>query len=110
MKLLKIPMPDRSQITREFALRVTLDGRSYELGFSWSTRARHWFLDLFDSEGSAIQVGRKCVVDWPLLRCVTDARRPTGELAFFDVDRTGRDPGLYDLGYRTPLFYLTNAE
>lgn len=91
--------------------RTALAGVDYLLTFVWSQRAGHWLLTLADADGSPIASGITLVTALPLLRRVSDARRPPGELMV--VDTSGAldvDPGFADLGQRFALLYLDPSE
>jgi len=91
--------------------RTALDGRDYVLAFRWNQRAGAWTLDLADQDGAAILLGRTLVAGYPLLKGVTDTRRPPGELAVLDAfGLDDLDPAFSDLGTRFVLVYVTAAE
>lgn len=91
--------------------RTALDGRDYVLAFRWNQRAGSWTLDLADQDGAAIASGCVLVAGYPLLKGVTDARRPPGELAVLDTfGLDDLDPAFSDLGTRFVLVYVTAAE
>jgi hypothetical protein len=82
------------QAGEEFATyvqRTALDGRDYLLTVTLNQREGKWYVDLADQNGDPILYGIKLVVGWPLLRTVTDERRPPGEL--FVVQLGSDDPG-----------------
>lgn len=93
---------------------TALDGVSFSLTFRWSQTDGHWSLDVADADGVAIASGLTLTTMEPLLRGVTDSRRPAGELIV--ADSTGAndvDPAFDDLGApgaRFVLMYVTAAE
>lgn len=93
-----------------FVQRTSLDGVTFELGLAWNERESNWYISFADADGVALRGGVRMVLNTPLLRSVTDARRPAGELYLIDVDETGVEAGLDDLGVRVVLQYVTAAE
>lgn len=103
-------VPTVPQGAASWIQRTSLDGVDFLLAFAWSQRDGHWRLDVLDADQGAIVSGRKLVTGEPLLRGVTDSRRPVGELVV--VDTTGvndLDPGFLDLGARFVLAYADAA-
>lgn len=104
-----------------YSQTTTLDGVDYVLRFLWNQREGSWFFSLLDADEDPIVEGLKVVVNLPLLRLVTDERKPPGVLLAVDttapeVDRAAGekvlalDPGLEDLGERVLLLYFSEAE
>lgn len=94
-----------------YDLRVALDGVTYILNFSWNARARSWYLDVQDSDGTPIVSGLAVVSNWPLLRRFKwNAALPGGELIATDLTGTYDAPGYTDLGTNVPLYYFTADE
>lgn len=93
-----------------FRQRTSLDGVTYELTFRWNERESAWYLAIADSAGETIRSCISLVLRWPLLRQVVGSSRPPGELYAIDLDATGAEAGLTDLGGRVRLYYLTAAE
>lgn len=87
-----------------------LDGKLYVLYFSYNTRDSNWYLSIHDDEDNPIRgcVGRKLVVNYPVLLRSVSPDRPTGEL--FVVSNTHGDPGLFDLGNGVLLTYIPRAD
>ncbi len=68
-------------------------------------------MDVFETDGTPIIVGRRCVVGWPLLSSARYRTTvPAGELMAFDTARRQVDPVLEDFGSRVLLLYLDAAE
>lgn len=91
--------------------RSTLDGTEYVLTFDWLQRLGLWSLTLADTDGVPIRGGVLLTLGTLLLRGVSDARRPPGDLVV--IDATGvddLDPGFSDLGSRFLLVYADKAE
>lgn len=93
-----------------FRQRTSLDGVTFEFDFAWNERESAWYMTVADADGVALRGGVRMVIRWPLLLSVADARRPGGELYLIDVDGTGREAALDDLGVRAVLMYVTAAE
>lgn len=94
----------------DYTQRTILDGVEYILAFRWNGRAAKWFFSLYDQSGDPIVEGVKVVADFPLLRPVSDTRKPPGDLIALDTTGEGRDPGLGELGDRVILTYLDSTE
>lgn len=88
--------------------RTSLSGTDYLLSFLYSERECRWYFSMADADGAPIISGKKMVVNWDLMRLVTDSRRPAGEIVALDLSGQvpARDPQLADLGRRVKLFYF----
>jgi len=109
MAIVSIPCSPAGQPS--WMQRTTIAGRDYQLTFQWVQRDGHWWFSLADQDGAPITSGVKLVTNWPLLRGVTDTRRPPGNLMV--VDGTGvndLDPGFSDLGTRFLLMYADPSD
>jgi len=115
---LRIPT---SQRFTDYRQTTTLEGRDFILRFLWNQREGTWFFSLFDSQEDPIVEGVKVVVGFPLLRLVTDDRKPPGVLLAVDTtapvpDRAegekvlALDPGIDELGERVLLLYFPTDE
>lgn len=87
--------------------RTALDGTDYILVFEWLQRDGHWLLHVLDLQESPIASGLKLVTNWPLLRGVTDPRRPPGNLFVWDALGLDDDPTFDGLGTRFVLAYAS---
>lgn len=96
-----------------YVQRTALSGVDFILRFMYSTRECKWFFDLADANGVEILQGAKVVIGWPLLRLVTDTRRPAGEIFAIDLPAQGttittqKDPNAGDLNDRVKIAYVT---
>lgn len=86
-----------------YTLDVDLDGTVYSLRMMWSERAGCWLLDVREPGGTAVVLGKPCVVG-NLLTLGIGA--PAGQLLIIG----DRDPLRYDWGTRAKLLYLDAEE
>lgn len=87
-----------------------LDGQLFVLHFDFNTRDGNWRLSVHDADDNPITgaIGRKLVVNYPVLvRSYVD-NRPLGELLV--TSETQQDPGLADLGDGVILTYVPQAD
>ena len=90
-----------------YKLRINLDGQDYIFRFDWNARTERWYLDIGTASEQWIVTGLKLVADWPILRRVSDPRRPPGNLMAVDLSPLqGEPPNLSDLGSRVKLIYI----
>jgi hypothetical protein len=117
---MSLRVPTSTELT-DYRQTTTLDGRDYVFRFLWNQREGTWFFSLFDEEDDPIVQSVKVTVQLPLLRLVTDPRKPPGILLALDtqavetdfstlVKTTARDPGIAELGERVLLLYFTADE
>ena len=96
-----------------YVQRTALSGVDYVLRFFAVGRECKWYFDLSDADEVPILQGAKVVIGWPLLRLVTDTRRPPGEIYAIDLPASGqvitspRDPNLDDMNGRVKIAYIT---
>jgi hypothetical protein len=93
-----------------YTQRTTLDGVEYFFEFRWNERDGAWYMHIADVDEQHIRSGIRIVLRWPLLRRVTDPRRPPGSIMAIDTSGQDLAPGLNDLGARVKLLYLDAAE
>jgi hypothetical protein len=80
-------------------MRTKLDGRDFNLSFSWNEREERWYLAMADEEENVLVAGIKLVSNWPLLRYYHfDPRVPPGELVVHDLTSSNAPPGFDELG------------
>jgi hypothetical protein len=88
---------------------VSLDGSTYLLDLSWSTRSESWYLDLYlqteVGDPSPIVTGVRLSVGYPLLIGLPLSGRPPGQLFALDLNGAG-PPNRDDLGTRVKLYYF----
>lgn len=108
MSLFIIPTSVSASLPR-YSQRTTLDGQEFILRFAWNQRQARWYLSVSDADDVAVVLGIPLVLNWPLLRLVTDARRPLGELVV--INEAGQAaPTLTTLGTDCLLYYYDAAE
>lgn len=100
-----IPTPDSTEPRRR--QRTEIEGREYVFVFDWNAREAKWSLSLYDQDESAIVTGIKLVIDFPLIRTVSDSRAPSGDL--FVTSDGNEDPTL-DTLKDFVLVYITQEE
>jgi hypothetical protein len=89
---------------RAFTQETLLDGTTYRLTFRWNVREGAWYLDLLTAEDVLIAGGLKLVGGAFLLRHITGAVRPPGELWVEGI------PTETNLGTEAVLLYLDEDE
>lgn len=93
-------------VDSHYTVAVKLEGVRYLLGMDWNEREGSWYLSLSQEDSTAIVSGLRVVPDWPLLRRVTDAAGPPGEIVFRNTNANDAAPGRYDIGESfVPLYY-----
>jgi len=101
-------IPTRTDLDN-YEMSVELDGATYQFIFAWNYRDQAWYFSIADSDGVPIASGVRIVVDWILLKHISDSRKPPGTLVAIDTAGTGVDPGLTELGDRVQLMYQEAA-
>lgn len=91
---------------RKHRQRTTLDGTVYRITLTWRPRTRGWYMDLYDSQGDPIALGRRLNPGWPPLRGVVDERVPPGGFIVIGPDPYRRQ----DLGDDLQILYYTESE
>lgn len=86
-------------------INVVLEGVEYQLQLLWNTRSESWSLNIFNAGGDLLAGSIRAVVNFPLIKYLTDLELPTGDLYFWDSAGTNTDPGRDDLGTRVLLAY-----
>ena len=105
MAVFKIPV--RSDIPA-YTMVVELDGGFYTLGFHFSARNQHWFMDV-EFDGSRVLDAVKLVESADLLAhfayLQADSRLPPGTFQVTDTLSLGRNPGEDTLGGEVVMSY-----
>ena len=87
-----------------FSQETSLDGTDFKFVFRWNTRESAWYLDLMTIDDVVLAGGLKLTAGAFLLRYITDARRPLGELIVLGV------PTEDNLGKNAVLLYVDEEE
>ncbi len=103
---LEIPLPTDTPL---FTFRTTLNEVEYLFRFDWNGREGRWYFSLGDINEDWIVTGIKVVCNWPLLRRVSDKRKPPGDIMATDYTNTGEPPDFTSLGRRVKLLYFPPA-
>jgi hypothetical protein len=98
-----------STVESNYVQAVALDGTDYRLTLRWNERSGHWFLTLRAADGTELVTARKLVAAAPVAAYETLGGVPPGVLWVIDLDDSGVDPGLRDLGARCALVYGDGA-
>lgn len=85
---------------------VDIDGVSYTFDVRWNSRARAWYFDVLESDGTPIARGIKVVLGAYLGRGRLHDLFRLGVIVAHDTTRDGRDATLDDLGTRVEVLYV----
>jgi hypothetical protein len=89
--------------------RVSLDGVTFTLYFTFNDRMGKWFVKLADRNGVTLLAPVPLAVNWPLVQRFQRADLPAGELIAYDTSGKNEDAGRFDLGDRVRLIYKEAA-
>jgi hypothetical protein len=109
MAIFRIPTATDPAMSN-YRQRTTLDGQQFVLRFRWNVRGSYWSMDVHDVDDVPLASGVKVVPGIPLLRLVTDRRRPPGAIMAVDFTGRGEAPGLTELGRGVVLYYFDEEE
>jgi hypothetical protein len=87
-----------------------LDGREYLIRLDRNERDESWSFSMYLTDGTPLALGKKVVLNYPLMFGETDSRLPPGRIFAVDTTASDTDPGLTELGDRVILVYLDAAE
>ncbi len=80
--------PDQPQVT----MTVTLDSTQYQIRFTWRSRLRAWYWDLYTLGGTALASGRRLSPGWDqLFGLYPESGRPPGYLFCRGIDPYNQD-------------------
>jgi hypothetical protein len=109
-----IPLETQTDLTNDFALTVSLDGKTFRLLVSWSERSNSWYLDVYAVDQNGVQQsvlnGARLSPWWPVLASIPGDARPPGEIVLWDTIDQGDDPTHGNLGTRYLLAYYPASE
>lgn len=100
----------KSDGTTHYEQLTQLDGRLYKLVFWWNDESEHWTMSVRTEADEPIQgcEGLRLVQNWQIMRLARDVNRPPG--AFVVQSEKSDEPGLFDLGQGTGLYYIPESE
>lgn len=107
--VLQIPLLSSDVADDDFSIDVELDGATFTLEFSYSSRATLWYVSIYlrtDSAPEPIVTGVAVTANYPWLTGVTHPSRPKGELSA----ESDRDPNRNELGNFAVITYFDAAE
>lgn len=76
----------------DFTIRITLDGKPYQLRMRYNTRMDRWFLDIGDAQGNPILSGVELLIYRHLLTQYPTVGAPPGDLFVTDDSGAGLQP------------------
>jgi len=96
--------------TAHYRQSSVLDGVTFVFDFDYNVRDEHWYLSLSTQAGEPILgcLSMKIVQNWSIMRLSEASNRPAGMLLV--ASEYHNEPGLFDLGNGTLLFYIPEAE
>lgn len=107
MALFDMPVIAEEQ-NHEFS--IELDSVVFLLRLYFNTRDAFWYLDVRKEDGTAIYLGRRLTVEFPVMARIQDANKPAGEFALIDLRSQDIEAAFDTLGVDNPLIYLDAAE
>lgn len=93
-----------------FNFTVNLEGNDYRFDFRYNKREDFWYFDMSDVVGNILRAGIKCVVNFPVIRTMSQQDRPPGEVIILDSRTFPADPQLEDLGIFSFFSYTTEDQ
>jgi hypothetical protein len=106
-------MPQELPLTSDdpdYEVATELGGVQVLLGVRWNTRDEAWYLSMFKEDGTPIRIGMRLVLGALLGGRCTDPAFPPGYLIAEDLDGTGIEAGIEDLGVRVRVLFWTSEE
>lgn len=89
MAMQEIPLPRGG---KNYNFTIDLNGDEYDLDIKWNVRASAFYMDVYDSDGTAIILGKRMEPEVFLLDTVQGTDRPFGELVLVDDGRVRASP------------------
>lgn len=96
--------------TGNYTFAVQLDGTTFNFEFNWNDRQGAWFFNLLDIANTPLLMGRKVVLNLPMISEFVDPAFPLGDLMATDNSGQNIPPGLTDLGSRVIMVYFAQAD
>jgi hypothetical protein len=103
-------LPTLTDGTPYYEFSVPLDGVTFLFEFIWNDRQACWFYNLKAADDTPLLMGRKVVLDLPMITRFKSLSLPAGDLVARDTTGAQIPPSLTDLGDRVILYYVTVAE
>jgi len=97
MSVVTFPIENADQLGA-FNFTAVLDEVEFRFHFRFNEREGFWYFDISNLAGVPLRSGVKCVVNFPVIRLMSLASRPKGEILILDTRNNPQDPGLTDLG------------
>lgn len=104
---LKLPLSDKTGLAG-FSFTITLEGDDFILDFRYNDRDERYYLTIKDEDEQVIASSIK-VVRGPLLRTISDERRPWGELFVKDTGANA-EPTLSNIGNGIDIYFISVFE
>jgi hypothetical protein len=98
-----LEIPTRTDLS-VYGLTVDLDDVIFSLRFTFNVRSNHWYMDVYDIDGSPLREGVKLVSNWPLLTAWMARGRPEGEFIAANPS-SDDDPDRDTIGTSSVLVY-----
>ena len=89
---------------------LILDNETFTLEYHYNARADRWIMHVFDIEDVPVRHGVRLVVGIDLLRRVTLATKPQGEITIVDTTGADIEPDLNTLGEEPQVRYTEAAD
>jgi len=92
--------------TAHYIQRTQLDGSEYILIFNYNSIAEGWYLSIQTADGEDIEgyTGVRLTQNWEPFKLATALAAPPGD--WLVSSETQGEPGLFDLGDGTNLYYI----
>lgn len=93
-----------------YNFQCDLDGSSFTFSFEFNDRDSGWYMSIADVNQTPLLLGRRIVLNYPLINIYRAAGLPAGDIVAFDSTGKNIEPDLLDLGDRVALCYIPFAE
>jgi len=90
--------------------QVDLEGSVYRYVLTYRERQESWYLDLYGSDDSALIMGKRLSINWPILTGHVNAGLPPGQILLLDSSASEAECSYADLGNRCLLVYVPADE
>jgi len=103
-----IPTPTNGYPDTSF--RVGLDGATWPIRWLWNQRDRAWTFSMWDSDGVALVLGVRVVVEADLTAWADATRKPPYPIVVVDPTGKGGEPAQETLGPQFKVVYVDPRE